>query len=69
MIAIFLVSLIPPACAMSGWMMSMQPASKYGRTSRRVNSRSPSCDVSRDSFRDETGGGGGDGDRGTNAQQ
>jgi hypothetical protein len=42
MFAIFFVSLIPPACAMSGCIMSIHPSSKYGRTSCRVKRRSPS---------------------------
>jgi hypothetical protein len=32
-LAILLVSEIPPAWEMSGWMISMHPASKYGRQS------------------------------------
>ena len=31
MVAIRLVSLMPPACAISGWMMSTQPASWHGQ--------------------------------------
>ena len=41
MVAIFFTSLIPPACATSGCIISIHPFSKYGLTSCLVNKRSP----------------------------
>jgi len=41
MAAIFRVSVMPPACDGSGWMMSTWPASRIGLKSHREQSRSP----------------------------